>query len=134
MNGVHDLGGTDGFGRVDVESDEPVFHHPWERVVFGLVAAMSGQRVTNVHAFRHAIERMAPAHYLSSSYYEHWLTALTTLLVEKGMLTVAELETRAAGRVPLSQPVRSGPVTLPTAGTAPRFAVGAPVVVCNLHP
>ena len=37
MNGVHDLGGMDGFGPVDVEANEPVFHQPWERLVFGLV-------------------------------------------------------------------------------------------------
>jgi nitrile hydratase subunit beta len=60
MNGVHDLGGMDGFGRVDVEMNEPVFHEAWERLVFGLDLAMVGQRLTNVHAFRHAIERMAP--------------------------------------------------------------------------
>jgi hypothetical protein len=39
---------------------------------------------------------MDPAHYLESSYYEHWLTAVETLLVEKGVLTRAELEARRA--------------------------------------
>lgn len=135
MNGVHDLGGMDGFGRVDVEVNEPVFHDAWERLVFGLDLAMVGQRLTNVHAFRHAIERMAPTHYLSSPYYEHWLTALATLLVEKGVVTRAELDARAGGHVPLSQPVRSGPVAPSVASAAtPRFAVGSAVVVGNLHP
>lgn len=135
MNGVHDLGGMDGFGPVDVEANEPVFHHPWERVVFGLVSAMSAQRFTNVHAFRHAIERMDPTHYLSSPYYEHWLTALATLLVEKGVATGAELEARTGGRIPLSRAVRSGTVALSAPSAAgPRFAVGSPVVVRNLHP
>ena len=36
VNGIHDMGGIDGFGRVEVEADEPVFHHPWERAVFGI--------------------------------------------------------------------------------------------------
>jgi len=135
MNGVHDLGGMDGFGVVDVEPNEPVFHHGWERVVFGLVAAMSAQRLSNTHTFRHAIERMDPTHYLGSPYYEHWLTALATLLVEKGLVSRADLEARAGGRVPLSQPLRPG-TALPAAASAvaPRFAVGSQVVVCNVHP
>ena len=135
MNSVHDLGGMDGFGPVDVEANEPVFHYPWERLVFGLVSAMSAQRLTNTHAFRHAIERMDPAHYLGSPYYEHWLTGLATLLVEKGVATHADLEAKAGGRVPLSQPVRPGPIvaSVPSAA-APRFSVGSIVVVRNAHP
>ena len=43
----------DGFGPVEVEVDEPVFRHAWERTVFGVVEAMSGQRHTNGHAFHH---------------------------------------------------------------------------------
>src|SRR5512135_2818114 len=129
MNGVHDLGGMDGFGPVEVEANEPVFHHPWERVVFGLTAATSAQRLRNVHTFRHAIERMDPTHYLSSSYYEHWLTATATLLVEMGVVTVAEIEARAGGRIPLSRSVRADSAvrSVPSA-SAPRFAVGSPVV------
>ena len=40
MNGIHDLGGMHGFGAIDPEHDEPVFHHEWERRVFGLQVAM----------------------------------------------------------------------------------------------
>jgi nitrile hydratase beta subunit len=35
---------------------------------------------------RHAIERIPPAGYLASSYYERWMRAVQTLLVEKGVL------------------------------------------------
>ena len=37
MDGVHDMGGMDGFGKVVPEPNEPVFHHRWE----GSVLAMS---------------------------------------------------------------------------------------------
>ena len=37
MDGVHDMGGMDGFGKVEPEANEPVFHHRWE----GRVLAMS---------------------------------------------------------------------------------------------
>ncbi len=132
MNGIHDLGGMDGFGPVEVETNEPVFHRPWERRVFGLTAGRP--QVGNVHEFRHAIERMAPEHYLASSYYEHWLTGLATLLVEKGLLTRAELDVRVGGVFPLSRPVDMAPVAEPDAsGPDPRFALGTAVVVRNVH-
>ena len=133
MNGVHDLGGADGFGTVEVEPHEPVFHARWEGRVFAAAAAITGQRLANVHSFRHAIERMAPVHYLESPYYEHWLTAVATLLVERGLLTREELETRAGGAFPLSRAVRAGAGD-PGEAQPPRFAVGSAVVVRNMHP
>jgi nitrile hydratase len=134
MNGIHDLGGMDGFGTVEVEVNEPVFHHGWERLVFGLTAATSPQRAGNVHLFRHAIERMDPTHYLGSPYYEHWLTGLATLLVEAGLITRAELEQRAGGAFPLARALRAAvPDRTPDAAAA-RFAVGSAVRVRNLHP
>ena len=132
MNGIHDLGGMDGLGPVEVEADEPVFHAPWERVVFGSVVGRQGGG--NVHAFRHAIERMDPAHYLTSPYYEHWLTGLATLMIERGVITAAELEARAGGRFPLSRPIPPLPSPTPPASAAPRFAIGSAVRVVNEHP
>jgi nitrile hydratase len=96
MNGIHDLGGMHGLGPIRPEPDEPVFHEDWERRMFGLFIAAFGGGHFNVDEFRHAIERMDPAHYLESSYYEHWLNAVETLLVEKGVLTQDELAARKA--------------------------------------
>ena len=39
MDGIHDMGGLQGFGPVRVEPDEPVFHAPWEARVFALTSA-----------------------------------------------------------------------------------------------
>ena len=36
MNGVHDMGGMHGFGPIEREHDEPVFHHRWEARTFAL--------------------------------------------------------------------------------------------------
>ena len=134
MNGIHDMGGLDGFGRVEVEVDEPVFHHPWERAVFGISTAVLGRRIANGDAFRHAIERMDPAHYLASSYYEHWLTGVATLLVERGVVSAAELESRAGGAFPLAGPVRATDVPEVAPRSAPCFTIGTAVRVRNLHP
>jgi nitrile hydratase subunit beta len=134
LDGIHDLGGMDGFGPVEVERGEPVFHAEWERRIFGLAAAFRVSGLGNVHQFRHAIERMDPVHYLGSPYYEHWLTALATLGVEKGIVTREELERAAAGGFRLSAPPRieSLPEATPSPA-APRFAVGDRVRVRNLH-
>jgi len=135
MNGVHDLGGVDGFGAVHVEADEPVFHAEWERRVFGMTAVVSGAVIRNVHRFRHAVERMQPEHYLRSPYYEHWLTALATLLIENGVITAAELQAHAHEGFALSRPLRRGAVAAAApSGPQPRFAIGERVRVHNDHP
>ena len=94
MNGIHDLGGMHGLGPIRPEPDEPVFHEDWERRMFGLMIATFGGGQFNVDEFRHAIERMDPAHYLESSYYEHWLTALETVLAGSWLLSEADLDDR----------------------------------------
>jgi nitrile hydratase beta subunit len=135
VDGIHDLGGVDGFGPVDVEPDEPVFHHEWERRAFRVFLAGTIALRQPGGAFRHSIERMDPAHYLSSSYYEHWLTGITTLIVEAGVARADELERRAGGRFPLSRPDRGDlPATPAEHRTEPRFAVGARVRVREWHP
>ena len=96
MNGVHDLGGMHGMGPIAREANEPVFHNEWERRVFGLMIATFAGGNYNVDEFRHGIERMDPAHYLESTYYEHWLHTLETLLIEKGAITRQELDAKSA--------------------------------------
>ena len=94
MNGAHDLGGMHGLGPINPEPNEPVFHEEWERRMFGLFIATFAGGHFNVDQFRHAIERMHPAHYLDSPYYEHWLHACEALLVEGGALSHKELDER----------------------------------------
>jgi len=88
---INDVGGMQGFPPVQPELDEPPFHADWEAHVFALNRALLGQRVYNLDEFRDAIERMPPADYLASSYYEKWFHAITTLLVAKGVCTPEEL-------------------------------------------
>src|SRR3954464_4490390 len=105
---VHDLGGADGHGAVDIEPDEPTFHADWERRMFGMTATVMTQGRVNGSEFRHAIERMDRDWYLGSSYYEHWLTALATLLVEKGDVAREELEAHGAGAPAVREGRRRG--------------------------
>jgi hypothetical protein len=96
MNGIHDLGGMHGLGPVLTEHDEPVFHEAWEGRAFGLFAATFVFAGYNVDEFRHAIEKIAPAHYLESSYYEHWMFAFEEVLIRRGFVSREELDARIA--------------------------------------
>jgi nitrile hydratase subunit beta len=91
MDGPHDLGGAHGFGSIVVEPDEPVFHHDWERRVFGAFFSTWGI-ITNLDQVRYARERIDPARYLAASYYERWVESLEMILVESGSVTREELE------------------------------------------
>lgn len=96
MNGIHDLGGMDGFGRIEAEENEPVFHEAWEGHAVAISGLSMAAGVYNVDEIRHAIERIPPAQYLATSYYEHWILGFETLLVEKGAISRHELQQRWA--------------------------------------
>jgi len=135
MDGIHDLGGMSGFGPVEVERDEPVFHEAWEALAFALNAlGIAALGTYNADEYRHAVERMDPAHYLAVTYYERALTGAATLLVEKGVVSRDELETRAGGSFPLARPVAENPTAEQRPQPRARFAVGSAVAVRDVHP
>jgi nitrile hydratase len=109
---MHDLGGMHGFGPVEREENEPVFHAPWEGHVYAMTRVARAHHVYNIDQSRWAIERMPPADYLASSYYERWLASLETNLIEAGLLSREEIDAcadrlRAEPRTPL--PTRRDP-------------------------
>ena len=139
MNGVHDLGGMQGFGPVEAEADEPVFHAEWERRVFALTLAMAAPGGWNIDMSRHARESLPPAQYLSSSYYEIWLAALETADARAWSRDRRRDRPRATARLrqrpvaACSRPnkvaaalARGAPADRPSTAEA-RFAVGEPV-------
>jgi nitrile hydratase subunit beta len=149
VNGVHDLGGMHGFGPVEIERDEPVFHHDWERRAFALTLAAGYLGKWNIDQSRHAREQMHPADYLATTYYEHWLFGLEWLLHEAGLVTRDELQARILGRAGAVRPVpgarvlaaRDVETTLRSSRTSkadedvpPRYEVGARVVAKNINP
>ncbi|HTK99674.1 MAG TPA: nitrile hydratase subunit beta [Pseudomonadales bacterium] len=95
MDGIHDLGGKEGFGAVVREADEPVFHARWESRVFGLNLVGAGGAARNRDHFRHAIERIDPVAYLTHGYYGRWLGGVETMIVEAGILDTAAITGRA---------------------------------------
>lgn len=144
MNGIHDLGGMHGHGRVSVEPDEPTFHHEWEARVLGLAFPIMAQCGNTADKHRYAVERMEPAHYLTSSYYEHWLHSLETQLLEKGLVTKDEMESGNAAPGQKTAPIltadmveavlAAGASAKRAEGAEPRFKPGDWVRTRNDHP
>ncbi len=91
MNGVHDMGGMDGFGKVEAEINEPTFHEKWEGRVLAMVRAMGAAGAFNIDMSRFAQERLPPHIYLAVSYYQRWLLGLEFNLVTRGFVTASEL-------------------------------------------
>jgi nitrile hydratase beta subunit len=96
VRGIHDMGGLDNLGPLDPEDDGIVFHHRWEGRVWAMQLALRAGGFWTTHHSRHAIERIPPVDYLRSSYYQRWLAGLERLLVERGVLSAAEIEQRVA--------------------------------------
>ncbi len=145
MNGPHDLGGQMGFGAIDPEPDEPVFHAAWEQRALGTTLCAGALGRWNLDASRHARESLHPADYYASSYYEIWIKALEALLLQNGLVDAQELQTgHARGKVATTKPPLTAdrvPQVLATGGpcdrqatTPARFQAGDAVRTKNIHP
>jgi len=122
MNGVHDMGGMQGFGPVVPEADEPRFHHEWERRAFALNLGMGALAQWNLDQLRSARESLPPAQYLASSYYQIWVEGLIRLMLEHGLVTPQEL---ADGK--LRNPALPLPAALKAEAVAATLARGSSV-------
>ena len=92
MDGVHDMGGMDGFGKVEVEKNEPVFHASWEGRVLAIQRAMAYARAWHIDHSRFAQEQLSPISYLSASYYQRWVLGMEKNIIERGFATAEELK------------------------------------------
>lgn len=94
MAQVHDRGGWPGAGPIDRSEHELAW---WEKRTDALMRLLwtPEQRLIRVDEMRRAIESIEPARYEKCTYYERWLIALETLLVEKDVLTREEIERKA---------------------------------------
>jgi nitrile hydratase subunit beta len=153
VNGIHDLAGMHGFGSIEREENEPVFHAEWERRIFAIALATMSSGYYNTDELRRSIERMPPSRYLDASYYERWLHAIEAMLEEKKLLSGVEIAARIerliAGHT--SEGASQPAAVHPSAGTAqhrqerfasrrtearrlPRFKAGDLIIARNLNP
>ncbi len=90
-NTIHDMGGMHGFGPVEEEPNEPVFHTSWESRVYAMNRAMGPLRLWTIDEGRAAQEALHPAVYAGASYYQRWLLGLEARALQHGLVTKEEL-------------------------------------------
>ncbi len=145
MNGVHDMGGMDGFGAIERTPNEPVFHAAWEGRVLALSRALGGLQEWNIDIGRYWIELLAPDAYLASSYYERWLARLENLSLARDLVGKSELvaghadgpgrpvKGRALTQADIDGVLIPGSFGRPATASA-RFKIGDRVRARNIHP
>jgi nitrile hydratase len=147
MDGIHDMGGMQGWGRVKFDPSEPAFKEPWEGRAFA-ISLLSMNRLTgcNLDAMRHALERLTPLEYLRNGYYGRWLLLSETLLTDSGVIPPGAVDARARklrgedvkepDEVPLNKPdyTATGPGSLRQVEDPPRFKIGEQVRAKDIHP
>jgi nitrile hydratase subunit beta len=145
MNGVHDMGGIDGFGKVEAEQSEPTFHERWEGRVMAMARAIGTNGGINIDMQRFSREILPPVTYLTSSYYEKWFLALEQSMIERSMIGKDEID--AGHSLRQTPPLKRGMFAMkdvdrvmtrgsfardPAAAAA--FAVGDRVRAKNINP
>jgi hypothetical protein len=91
LGGVHDMGGSPA-GHIDKGQHEV---EDWERLADAVTTALDGKGIKTTDEHRRAQESLPPEEYASLSYYERWVAATETLLIEKGVLTREEIDEKA---------------------------------------
>jgi len=123
MNGVHDMGGMQNMGPVEIEDHEPVFHAAWERRVFAINMATGSLGLWNLDMKRQATENMSPpGRYLNAPYYERWLESFIGLFKEHGILSEDELSCGVAPKFSAGDRIRTKNINPPTHTRLPRYA------------
>jgi nitrile hydratase len=144
MNGVHDMGGMHGFGKVEPEADEPPFHAGWEGRVLAMQRAMAFTGAWNIDMSRAAQERLPAKVYLSVSYYRRWALGMESNALEKGLIDADEIAAghtlrpgkpveRTMTKDQIGRAFTRGSFSRPTSTTA-RFQPGDRVRTRNINP
>lgn len=145
MDGVHDMGGMDGFGPVNPERNEPVFHEAWEGRMLAMTRAMGAASGWTIDMQRFAREQVPPHLYLAATYYQRWCLAFQSMLLERGLIDADEIAAGHALRP--GAKIERGPFRLADvprvmirgsfgrpASAPARFKAGDRVRPKNIHP
>ena len=100
MNGLHDVGGMHGFGPIEIERDEPVFHEPWEGRVFAMALAMGKHFGITLDRSRFLMESVPPIDRVALSYYERWANRLFQVAEMRSIVSATEAAGCRAGVTP----------------------------------
>ena len=91
MDGVHDLGGKQGFGLIDRAHEDDPYHGDHDARAYGLSVSLRAERAYPIDWFRHVRELVDPVDYLTRPYFDSWLQTSVALAVDGGDLTLEEV-------------------------------------------
>jgi nitrile hydratase len=143
-NTIHDMGGMQGFGPVEPEPNEPVFHAPWEGRVHAMQRVTGATGLWTIDGGRASMETLPPLTYLAATYYERWFLGLERRLLNFGLVGADELAARHSLHEPkplprtmtmadAAKPAIRGDFERPAAAPA-RFKPGDRVRTRNINP
>ena len=91
----NDRGGWPGAGPIDRAEHEL---STWERQTDALSRVLSSpdKKIMRTDEMRQAIESIEPDQYEKLGYYERWITAFETIMINKGILTREEIDAKVA--------------------------------------
>ena len=91
MDGIHDLGGKQGFGPIEVDDGEDPFHHDWEGREWGIAQCARTPGIT-IDWWRHCRELIMPEDYLERPYFDSWAQTDFSTYIEAGWITLDEID------------------------------------------
>jgi hypothetical protein len=94
MRQHHDIGGEPAGPVEKTEHD----YAPWEKRVDALMVLLSDRErnLMRVDELRKNIEAIGPDAYDKMTYYERWITSITSTLLQRGAITSDELARKLA--------------------------------------
>jgi nitrile hydratase beta subunit len=96
MDGIHDLGGKQGYGPIEVDSDEAPFHHDWEAREWGIAQSARTPGIT-IDWWRHCRELIMPVDYLGRPYFDSWAQTDFSTYIEAGWMTMQDIGSGGSG-------------------------------------
>ena len=90
MTGPHDVGGKE-FGPINFDNRKKTLFDKRVDVLQRLLG-LAGAKVYRVDELRRSIESLPAKEYYSLSYYQRWILAMKSLLIEKEVLEEEEIE------------------------------------------
>ena len=100
MDSVHDLGGKQGFGPIDVDEVEIPFHADWEGRMWAIAQCARSPDWT-IDWWRHVRELIDPVDYLSRPYFDSWAQTHIAAFIDSGSFTLDEIIASQSASTPV---------------------------------
>ncbi len=104
MDGMHDLGGKQGFGPIDVNEADAPFHADWEGRMWAIAQCGGGRDGWTIDWWRHCRELIDPVDYLTRPYFDSWMQAYTAAYIDSGTFTLDEIVKAKSANPPVQPP------------------------------